>query len=177
MLQVTGHINLEAQVIPGMHHFMTKCIFDVLAIADLVGAEQDTVVRVKTARLAMDLAVLGEAGRAAAADDVGGVEVPVEVGDAFAHEAHRGRVRKGPVAVTFALPAVALLVLAVPLLPVVEGALAGYLARQDLEVVYPPLGLRVEARARRVVLHDGWEVAVGVAVVRSGGRGGGGGGG
>lgn len=161
MLQVALPVDLPAQVVPGVDHLVAERVLEVLAVAHLVGAQQDAAARVEPAALAVHLAVLGEPGGAPAAHDVGRVQVPVQRPDLLPQEAHRRAVRKRPVPELLAPLAVGFFVDAVPLLPVVEHALGRHVARQDLEVVDPPLGLRVEAGARRVVLDDGRKVGIG----------------
>lgn len=147
-------VHLVPQVVPGVHHLVAERVLEVLAVADLVCADEDAVLRAEAAGLPVDLAVLGEAGRAAPADDVGGVEPAVERGHLVPHENHRGRVAEGPVPVLVAALAVGRLVGAVPRLPVVELAFGRDRARQDLEVVDPPGRLGVEACPLRVVFDD-----------------------
>lgn len=163
MLQVlvAGPVHLPAQVVPGVHHLVGQCVLEMAPVTDLVGADEDAVAGAEAAALAVDLAVLGEAGGAATADDVVAVEAAVEGLDLFAQEPHRGRVLHGEVPVVLAPLAVTLLVGRRPRLPVMELALGRHLAGQDLEIIDPPFGLRVEARPRRVVLDDRGQVGRG----------------
>lgn len=134
-----------------MHHFMREGVLEVLAVANLVGAEQDAVAGAEAAGLAMDLTVVLEAGGAATAHDIGRVETAVEVGDLALEEADDGRVAKEPVAMVLAALAVALLVDLVAPFTIVELALGRDLAGEDAEVVHPPFGLRIEAGAGGIV--------------------------
>ena len=76
-----GPIDFESQMVVGVHHLMGQGVFQVALRPHLVGADLDAV-------------VWGEAPSlsdwTAPAADVGGVEVAVEFGDAFSHEANYG---------------------------------------------------------------------------------------
>lgn len=152
-----AEVNLEPQLVIGVDHLVREGILEVSPVAHLVGADENPVRGLEPAALALDLQSRRQAGRAAAAQDVGrGHPLPVvELGDLVVEEAHRGRVGEQPVAVLLAPLDVAGLVGAVSVLAVVEDALICYLPCEDLEVVDPPLGLGVEAGSRWVVLEVG----------------------
>lgn len=150
-VQIPHPIHLPPQVIPRVDHLVRERVLQVLPVPDLVGADHDAVGGAEAARLAVDLAVLGQARGAPAALDVGRVEGAVEAGDLFVEEAHGRGEGEEPVAVLLAALAVALLVGAIPGFAVVEGAFGCHAAREDVEVVHPPLCLRVEAGAGGVV--------------------------
>lgn len=134
-----------------MHHLVRQRVLEVLPIPHLVGADQDTLFRVEAATLAMYVAVLCQARWAATACNVGGVEAAVEVSELVIKEADGRGGGEEPVAILLAAAAVALLVDAVPVLAVVEHALAGHVTGEDLEVVHPPFCLGVEAGPGGVV--------------------------
>lgn len=137
-----------------MHHLVRQRVLHVALARDGVGADEDAGAGVEAAALEVDLAVLGQARGTARADDVGGVDVAVQGGDLLPQEHDGGRVLQRPVPPLLAGPAVPFLVRPVPRLPVVEDPLGRYGPRYDLEVVHPPLRVRIETGALRVVRHD-----------------------
>lgn len=162
-IPIADEIDLPAEVVPGVNHLVGEGVLEMAPARELVGAEEDAGAGVEAAALAVDGAVFGQAGGAAGADDVGGVDAAVEGLDALPQEHHRRRVLERPVPPLVAALAVPLLVHPVPLLAVVERPLGVDRPRQDLEVVDPPLRLRVEACPFRVVGYDLGELAAAAA--------------
>lgn len=100
--QIIDSVHLEAQVVVGVHHFVRERVFHVPAVAHLVGADEDAVLRVEAAALlrvafAADDARGGDGGAAVA----GAEEV-----DVVLHEANYGRVGEEPFLVGVAALAV-----------------------------------------------------------------------
>ena len=100
MPQIVG-IELEAQVVVGVHHLMRHGILHVAAVPELVRAQQDAVLWVEAAALR---------GSAAPAPHVLGVQIVAQQVDVVAHEADDGRVLQEPGFVLVAAGAVVFLV-------------------------------------------------------------------
>jgi hypothetical protein len=98
MPQIMHGIHLEPQVVVGVHHLVRQRVLHVAAVAHVVCADQDAVVRVEAAALF---------GGALAADDARGVQGCAAVGgaeqvDVVFEEAHDGRVGEEPFLVVVA---------------------------------------------------------------------------
>lgn len=89
------------------------------------------------------------------------VQNAVQVGDLFSEKANDGRVLEKPVPVCLAPRAVPRFVRLVPVFAIVLDAFGRDLAREDLEVVHPPLDRGVVACARGVVVQITREEVVG----------------
>uniref|UniRef100_A0A8H7NAF4 Uncharacterized protein n=1 Tax=Bionectria ochroleuca TaxID=29856 RepID=A0A8H7NAF4_BIOOC len=87
---VAHPVHLPPQMVPRVHHLMRQRVLHVLPVPDLVGTEEDAVVGAEAARLPVNLAVLGKAGRAPPAHDVVLVQVAVEVANLLGQEADDG---------------------------------------------------------------------------------------
>lgn len=132
---------------------MSKHILHMASCPNRIRTHQNPVPRLKPTTLPLHLAVSRKTRGATTADYIRGVHAlaVVELCDALVEEAHCGAVGKEPVAVGFAGAHVAFFVGASAGFAVVEEAFGGYPAGDDVEVVDPPFGGRVEACTGGVV--------------------------
>ena len=144
-------------MIPGVNHLVRQRVFEVAAVAHLIGADEDTMFRAEATALTNDAAVLSDARGAAAAEHIGLVKLPVERRHLVAQEPDYGRVLEevGPIRLT--PRAVARLVRLVPILAVVLNPLRRDLAGDNLEVVHPPLEGGVVTCPGGVIFEEAWK--------------------
>ena len=94
-------IQLEPQMIVGVDHLMGHGIFHMTSVSELVGAQQNTKVRVKATALLCG---------AALNTHICLIQVMAQQVDVVAHESHYGRVLEQPFAILFCAGDVALFV-------------------------------------------------------------------
>lgn len=116
-------------MIPGMYHLVRHGIFQMAAVSHLVGTDQDAVVGVKTTGLTAHTSVFVKPRGTTATEDVGLIELAVEILDSVGEKANYRRIVEEPFQILFAALTVGFFLLFVTPFLKVKLALLGHLPR------------------------------------------------